>query len=119
MGSDPAEDAGEAAAATSYLVDQVIAGISDEAVEKALDGVLKGVFGGQGMAAPRDASLFRYPGMATKLHISTVDWMAECNKNRGILRESAAQKAENVPADLRCQRSGCRERWPQEATASL
>jgi len=65
------------------------------------------------MAAWRDASWFNHPGTAHRFHVVAGDWMAACNTQWCMLAEFTGQAASEVPGYLRCQRPGCKSRWPQ------
>lgn len=68
------------------------------------------------MAAFRDASWYSNPdtGTSRKYHIS-IDDMAACNR-QVPLYEDGAVEADTVYPHMRCQRRGCKSRWPVEPT---
>lgn len=63
------------------------------------------------MAAMRDASWWRCPGRAARYHIlgSQIE-TAYCG-TPALFCE--AIPGDEVPLDLRCQRNGCRQGWPE------
>lgn len=74
------------------------------------------------LAALRDASWHYTPGTAWKYHV-IVDEYAACSRPRSdgwprmTLAEFTERFAVDVPDGLRCQRPGCRQRWPEPAAA--
>jgi hypothetical protein len=71
-----------------------------------------------GRAALRDASWFRSPGAASKYHVVSDDGGSACSgmplvlETTGLPVRDVTVNAGSVKAGLRCQRKGCRERWP-------
>ncbi len=66
------------------------------------------------MASRRDASWYRNPncyGHNPRFHVTLEGYVSACNKNQPIISEEL-QPLKSVEAAERCQRSGCRERWP-------
>lgn len=63
-----------------------------------------------GLAAPRDAIWYLKPGIARKRHVVAPDGGSECCGMPLILEMS--DKKLLVPLWQRCQRPGCREKWP-------
>ena len=62
------------------------------------------------MAGLRDASWYNYPGTASRYHI--LDGVAPaCNTHSAYLTGSTLRPAVDVPREMRCQRSGCKQRW--------
>lgn len=75
------------------------------------------------MAGRRDASWFDHPGTSWRAHIAVVSdhvevagatrWITPaCNTRKAILAEFTLEPASNFAPYSRCQRHGCRERWP-------
>lgn len=63
-------------------------------------------------AAPRDASWFRYPSTNGGLyHIINKHGKASCGLLL-LLNEDLTDEANNVYPNLRCQRNGCKQNWP-------
>lgn len=64
------------------------------------------------MAMLRDASAFNYPDVRKpkKYHVEVDDAIGACTGDP--LVEFTAKPAVEVPAHQRCQRPGCRVRWP-------
>lgn len=71
-----------------------------------------------GRAAWRDASWLDRPGRAARYHMVAEDGGAECSGMALVLddmtpeRKDLTRDAAGVPEHLRCQRHGCKERWP-------
>ena len=71
-----------------------------------------------GRAALRDALWFRKPGTASKYHVVGDDGGSACQGAPLVLEGTALHprdmtvSAASVEARLRCQRHGCKERWP-------
>lgn len=63
-----------------------------------------------GRAATRDASWFSSPGISRRLHVVADDSGSECCGMPLVLDQARA--LDDVDPVLRCQRHGCRERWP-------
>ena len=67
------------------------------------------------LAARRDASWCNYPGVARRYHL--LDPVHETRPLCGlsaVLDCVAAVNAESVSLPERCQRNGCRARWPRK-----
>lgn len=64
-------------------------------------------------AAGRDASWYRRPNTrgVKKMHVMADDGTAACDKLIPLCVKYA-EPAEMVEHDQRCQRRGCKERWP-------
>lgn len=64
-------------------------------------------------AAGRDASWYRRPNTrgGKKMHVMADDGTAACNKLIPLCVKYA-EPAEVVEHDQRCQRRGCKDRWP-------
>ena len=70
------------------------------------------------MAAQRDAAWYNRPDVRSikQYHVVKVDgcsFFAACDPNRMLLSEYSEVPADEAPMRLRCQRSGCRVRWPR------
>lgn len=66
-------------------------------------------------ASHRDASWYRCPnayGKAPKLHVTIDGHTAACNPHQPIISEEL-QSMESVEPWQRCNRAGCRNRWPK------
>lgn len=63
-----------------------------------------------GLAAPRDASWYVKPGIARKRHVVASDGGSECCGMPLILEMADAKVL--VPWWQRCQRPGCKDKWP-------
>jgi len=69
-------------------------------------------------AAWRDASWYRKPGTASKYHVVGDDSGSACNgaplplESAGLPVRDQTVPAASVEEHLRCQRRGCKERWP-------
>lgn len=59
-------------------------------------------------AGRRDASWFRNPGVAWRYHVQRSDGWPACGM---VAFLTAVIVASDVPANLRCKRRGCKERW--------
>ena len=59
----------------------------------------------------RDNSFYRSHGWGGKWHFLGVDLRSKCGRAR-MLNTDAGLDATEVPATSRCNRKGCRERWP-------
>lgn len=68
-------------------------------------------------AARRDASCYSHPGRAWRYHVVAGDLMAACAPARVALTDFTARDATAVPDGIRCQRPGCRARWPKPSTS--
>ena len=68
------------------------------------------------MAAFRDASWFRYPGLATRYHVCAPgrQHLAACNPDAAPLYGPSEVPASEVPQRARCRRPGCKKLWPAE-----
>ena len=72
-----------------------------------------------GRAALRDASWFASPGRAGRYHVVADDGGSACcgmplvldDSRFGTVRDQTADPA-TVESWLRCQRPGCKQRWP-------
>ena len=68
------------------------------------------------LAAWRDASWWPKPGVAKRYHIIAESGWAACNQKTGMLCDlpgpGGPGPAARIPSQLRCQRNGCRQRWP-------
>jgi hypothetical protein len=64
------------------------------------------------VAATRDASWYDRPDVhkVKRYHVWGENDMSACG--RSILTELSTRTLDDVPAILRCQGRGCRERWP-------
>ena len=62
------------------------------------------------LAARRDASVYRSIGHASVQHIVAAGYTSACG--RSILLVEDAVPAAEVPQESRCQRYGCKQRWP-------
>ncbi|MFA7333499.1 MAG: hypothetical protein WC130_04305 [Kiritimatiellia bacterium] len=67
------------------------------------------------MAARRDASWFACPGVSYKYHVSTGRNMAACNPRMMPLDKYSLTHVDGVAVELRCQRNGCKQVWPNAA----
>lgn len=70
-------------------------------------------------AAPRDASWRAKPGHAGRYHVKVMRRtipVAACS-DRVWLSERCQQPARDTPPVLRCQRYGCKQRWPRWESA--
>lgn len=65
------------------------------------------------MAAWRDASFWNNPGHASRYHVM-IDGMGACDSRTMLLISEKAVPAETVAATMRCQRPGCKRRWPED-----
>jgi len=69
-------------------------------------------------AAWRDASWYNSPGTARRYHVVRDGIFASCapvvlvTDRFDMTRADTTVRAGSVPAALRCQRNGCRGRWP-------
>jgi hypothetical protein len=57
-------------------------------------------------------------GEARRYHVATKDDVAACRPNPHMIKGKTIpldrlQDAKDVPAILRCQRNGCKQRWPR------
>lgn len=65
-------------------------------------------------AALRDASFYDSPGYAGRYHVAYGEgWTPACNPYGALLTETTGRDAATVPEHVRCQRPGCRKRWPK------
>jgi hypothetical protein len=70
-------------------------------------------------AYQRDASWFNHPDVRSiKVYHLPKDHshFLPCCGLATLLDEDSAVDVKNVPKDLRCQRSGCKQRWKNEKT---
>jgi hypothetical protein len=65
------------------------------------------------IAAWRDASWFRSPGVARRYHVLDDDRLAKCGLP-GFLLSDDTLPARMVAPELRCQRNGCKQTWPKK-----
>lgn len=65
------------------------------------------------LAYRRDASFYDFPGWGSQYHFCRPSdpALSRCSR-RIVLVDFAGLRPAEVPALLRCQRRGCRERWP-------
>lgn len=74
-------------------------------------------------AAMRDATSYNYPGTARRYHVVRDQAFASCSPvllvtDRFDLDEGdVTVRAGSVPLILRCQRRGCREKWPARGSS--
>jgi hypothetical protein len=61
------------------------------------------------LSYPRDASLWSNPGYAFAEHFLGDDGWSRCGMV--VLNLDRGTPAEEVPSIMRCQKSGCRQRW--------
>lgn len=64
-----------------------------------------------GMSATRDASWFNKPGRAYKRHVVAGDGGSACC-GMPLVLDYGVEEAARTEGNLRCQRRGCKERWP-------
>ena len=76
------------------------------------------------MAAWRDASFFVNPGVARRYHVVVADRPA-CSTTGTTLQDTRMTlnldtqiPATEAPQHRRCQRNGCKQRWPKAAKAA-
>ena len=63
-------------------------------------------------AARRDASWFQHPGQSWRYHLYNDLGWPFCGYLALADEETETEPAE-VPTNLRCQRNGCKQRWPK------
>jgi hypothetical protein len=69
-------------------------------------------------AAMRDATSYNRPGTARRYHVVREKIFASCSRTvlvtdaADLMRTDTTVRAGSVPLILRCQRRGCREKWP-------
>jgi hypothetical protein len=69
------------------------------------------------LAALRDASWYDCPGRVCRYHIDAGRGMSACDPRMMPLITRELQPASWVPVELRCQRNGCKQRWPAATVA--
>jgi hypothetical protein len=63
------------------------------------------------LAGWRDASFTDSPGYASRYHVAENGTDAACSRSISLIEETIG-RADLVPMHMRCQRPGCRKRWP-------